>query len=190
MTGGRASIAWQLTISLPAAAAWRVLEVLPQTSLDDLSLAFQAALGFTYRSDYRFLILGKRYEDNGSSGGAERKREQCETTAIETVLSLPGERFSYRWRSEHDWWKHQVEFTAVVQRVPKREYPHLLDGAGEIPNDGFYGKDDFLAFSRARKSSSPEEREWAEDVRARRDRYFNSLNVHGFQDALRELRQD
>ncbi len=111
---------------------WRTVELLEKQSLHHLHLAVQQAFSMKGRALYAFYLSGKRWDSDTEYGGPMAGSPRKAKKAILGKLPLEKTRpFLYLYHFEKEHW-FDVEWTDQRKAEPKKSYPAVLEGEGEL----------------------------------------------------------
>lgn len=111
---------------------WRTVELEEKQSLHHLHLGIQQAFSIKGRALYAFYLSGKRWDSDTEYGGPMSGAPKKAKKAILSKLPLDKARpilYLYHFEKEH-WF--EVEWTDQKKAEPKKSYPAVLEGEGEL----------------------------------------------------------
>lgn len=111
---------------------WRTVELQEKQSLHHLHLAVQQAFSIKGRALYAFYLSGKRWDSDSEYGGPMAGSPKKAKKAILGKLPIEkGRPFLYLYHFEKEHW-FDVEWTDQKKGEPKKSYPAVLEGEGEL----------------------------------------------------------
>ncbi len=158
------STACRLKITLQGSKPpiWRRIEVPGNTSLDDLNLMIQGAMGWTNSHLHGFEIGGENYSILDPEFGADDCLDETKFR-LQRLVPVEKAKFTYT----YDWgdgWEHLVLVEKIMPPEPGVEYPRCVAGARACPPEdvgGVWGYAEFLeAISDPKHERHEESLEW------------------------------
>jgi hypothetical protein len=128
---------------------WRRIQVLPST-LGDLHLAIQAAMGWDDSHLFEFIIGRRRFTDLGPEGSPwdDDVEDAFATPLWDFIPENKRKKLQFRYVYDFgDEWEHEVLLEGRLEAEPKQRYPLCLEGEGACPPEdcgGLWGYYDLL----------------------------------------------
>lgn len=142
-------IMYQMTIRLEHSEppVWRTLQVLNQTTLEDLHDIFQIAMGWKNEQTYQFIIDEHYYGDDDL--GSSDNRSDAATVHLGSLIKRGKVSFVYEYDLS-DGWEHHVHVDKIrpISAEEAARLPLCLDGENACPPEdcgGIFGYYELLS---------------------------------------------
>lgn len=128
---------------------WRRIQV-PDSTLDELHLHIQSAMGWTNSHLHQFDIDGERYGDPDLLDDGFGDFDCVDSTRTKLSKLIPAKSSKVRFRYEYDFgdgWEHEILFEERVTPEENQDYPRCVAGKRACPPEdigGVWGYVEFL----------------------------------------------
>ncbi|MES0404004.1 MAG: plasmid pRiA4b ORF-3 family protein, partial [Hyphomicrobium sp.] len=129
---------------------WRTILVRNSTSLHQLHLAIQKAMGWTNSHLYEFEVRKSKYTDLTTVDYFEddEQSEDARTTKLSLLKLERGESFTYLY-DFGDYWLHDITVDSIESPIPGASYPNCVAGARACPPEDCGGTHGYFEFLEA-----------------------------------------